>query len=59
MCKSFACMYVMCTLYVPGAYRGQKRASDPLDIKSWMVLRHSVDYGNRNLGLLQEELKSA
>lgn len=59
MCESFACMYVMCTVYVPGAYGGQKRASDPLDIKSWMVLRHSVGAGNRNLGPLQEQLKSA
>lgn len=44
----------MCTKCVPGAYRGQKRVSDPLLLKLLMVLSH-CEYWELNLSLLQEQ----
>jgi hypothetical protein len=44
--SAFACMYVcMCTICVPGAGGGQKKASDLLEQE--MALSHNVDAGNR------------
>lgn len=37
LCECFACMYYMCTTFVPGAQGDQKRASDPLD--GWKLPR--------------------
>ena len=40
-----ACMTMYC-VGVPGAHRGQKRASDPLELELQMVVSHQV--GSRN-----------
>jgi hypothetical protein len=32
----------MCNMCVPGIHRGQKRASDPLELEFQMVLSHHV-----------------
>lgn len=37
----------MCTKYVPGALRGQKKASDFLELQLEMVVNHHVPAGNR------------
>lgn len=36
----------MCTMCVPGAYRGQKRALDPLQLMLQIVVSHHVGIGN-------------
>lgn len=42
MCTS-VCLHIrMCTTYVPGAIRDQKRDSDPMEMKLWIVLSHHV-----------------
>jgi hypothetical protein len=33
-------------IYIPGAYRGQKRASDPLKLELQMVVSHNEGPGN-------------
>ena len=46
-----ACMSVHCVcvpgMCVPGAHRGQKRASDPLELELWMVISNDVGAGNQ------------
>ena len=42
MCMSvFACMHAcMCTVHILGAYRGQKRVLDPLEMELQMAVNH-------------------
>lgn len=46
---SFICVYCVrvYTTYVPGAPRGQKRASNPLELELWVVVNHYVGAGNQ------------
>lgn len=37
----------MCAMCVPGACRGQKRVSDPLELELQMVVSHNAGAGNR------------
>lgn len=41
-----ACPYV-CTMYMPGALRGQKKVLDPLKLKLQMVMSQYVGAGNQ------------
>lgn len=46
----FACIYVyMSVIYMPGAYRGQKRLSDLQEQVLQMVVNHQVCAGNQDL----------
>jgi hypothetical protein len=38
----------MCTMCVPGAYRSQKRGSDPMDLELQMVLSHHKGTEKKN-----------
>lgn len=38
---------VMCTMFVPGACGGLKRASDPVELGLLMVVSHHVRAGNK------------
>lgn len=41
------CLHVVTvTMCVPGTYRSQKRVSDNLELKLWVVTNHHVDAGN-------------
>jgi hypothetical protein len=43
MYECFACMY---TLYMTGTWGNQKKASDPLELESQVVVTHRVHAGN-------------
>lgn len=40
---------------MPGTYRGQEKASDPLELKSWMAVNHNVGGEDWTLVPLQEQ----
>ena len=41
LCVWLCCLHVyLCTVYMPGAFRGQKRASDPLELELTVVVSH-------------------
>lgn len=43
------CLHVyLCTISVPGTYRCQRWASDPLELELQIGMRHSMDVGNQS-----------
>lgn len=38
----FYCVFVCLSLYMPSAYGGQKKATEPLELELQMVLRHHM-----------------
>lgn len=48
-------MYVVCPCACVNACRGQRRALDPLDLKSQVVVSGCVGAGKKNSGLLEEQ----
>jgi hypothetical protein len=48
LCVWLFCLHVyLCTMYVPGAQGGQKRALDSLELKLQTVVSHSVGAGTQ------------
>jgi hypothetical protein len=46
--KKSVCLHIcMCTVYVPGTLRDQKKVSDPLKLKLQMVICQYVGAGNQ------------
>ena len=50
LCFIYICEYLaagyLCTMYVPGVHRAQKRVWDALELKLRMVVSHHVGAGN-------------
>lgn len=43
----------MCTMYIPGACRGQKKVPDSLELELQTVVRYRV--GSRNMDSLEDQ----
>lgn len=37
----------MCTTFMPDSYRGQKRASNVLELELQMIMSYNVSYGSK------------
>lgn len=49
--ECFVSLLCLCTMYMPGAHRGQKRTQNPPEFKLWMTVSHPVRAGNQTWGL--------
>lgn len=48
MCMGAFCMHVcLCAMCVPGTYKCQKRAPDPLELELQIVVSHQVGAGDK------------